>query len=77
MEECGNMKHNDNNYNETDPGLDTMIKEKEKCPNITSLNLMEECGNMKQDDNNWNENDNSMDTTKKGKVNSQISHPQV
>ena len=24
MEECGNMKHNDNNYNETDPGLDTM-----------------------------------------------------
>ena len=48
MEECGYKKHDDYNDSETDASLDTTIRGKVACTDITSMAMMEECGYIKK-----------------------------
>ena len=51
IEECGNMKQNDNNWNKTGAKRKA-ANEKRKSLDITSPSMMEEFGNNKHNDNN-------------------------
>ena len=47
IEYCGNMKHNENNYNKMDSSRGTINKGKKTFLDITSPSMMQECVNKK------------------------------